>query len=61
MSGRSVKHTETQFWNFSKGVYFAYKGQKSTSEFLMASRQMTLFPTTMSLSCRLVSSTTILC
>ncbi len=34
------------------GVYWAYRGQNSTSEFLMASKQMTLFPTTMSLACR---------
>jgi hypothetical protein len=34
------------------GVYWAYKGQNTTSEFLMASKQMTLFPTTMSLTCR---------
>ena len=34
------------------GVYFACKGQNTTSEFLMASKQMTLFPTTMSLACR---------
>ena len=36
------------------GVYWAYKGQNTTSEFLMASKQMTLFPTTMSLACRYV-------
>ena len=34
------------------GVYFACRGQNSTAEFLMASQQMTLFPTTMSLACR---------
>ena len=34
------------------GIYFAVKGQNTTSEFLMASNQMTLFPTTMSLACR---------
>ena len=36
------------------GIYFAVKGQNTTSEFLMASNQMTLFPTTMSLACRFV-------
>ena len=34
------------------GIYFAFKGQNTTAEFLMASGQMTLFPTTMSLACR---------
>ena len=34
------------------GIYWAYRGQNTTSEFLMASKQMTLFPTTMSLACR---------
>ena len=34
------------------GGYFAWRGQRSTSEFLMASKEMTLFPMTMSLACR---------
>ena len=34
------------------GIYFAWRGQRTTSEFLMASKQMTLFPMTMSLACR---------
>ena len=34
------------------GIYFAFKGQNTTAEFLMASGQMTLFPTTMSLASR---------
>lgn len=34
------------------GVYFAWRGQKSTDEYLNASKQMTLFPMTMSLACR---------
>ena len=42
------------------GIYWAWKGQNSTSEFLMASKQMTLFPTTMSLACSFISAITIL-
>ena len=34
------------------GLYWAWKGQRTTSEYLTASRQMTLFPMTMSLACR---------
>ena len=42
----------TLFVSVLIGVYWAYRGQNTTSEFLMASKQMTLFPTTMSLACR---------
>ena len=42
----------TLFISVLIGVYWAYRGQNTTSEFLMASKQMTLFPTTMSLACR---------
>ena len=42
------------------GVYWAWKGQNSTAEFLMASKQMTLFPMTMSLACSFISAITIL-
>ena len=34
------------------GAYFAWRGQRSTAEYLSASRQMSLFPMTMSLACR---------
>ncbi len=42
------------------GIYFACKGQNNTSEFLLASKQMTLLPTTLSLACSFISAITIL-
>ena len=42
------------------GVFFAWRGQHSTSEYLLASKQMSLFPTTMSIACSFISAITIL-
>ena len=42
------------------GLYWARKGQNTTSEFLLASNQMTLFPTAMSLACSFISAGTML-
>ena len=42
------------------GVFFALRGQHSTSEYLLASKQMSLFPTTMSIACSFISAITIL-
>ena len=42
------------------GVYWARRGQNTTSEFLMASKQMSLFPTAMSLACSFISAGTML-
>ncbi len=44
----------------SIGAYFAWRGQRSTAEYLSASRQMSLFPTTLSLACSFISAITIL-
>ena len=42
------------------GVFFAWRGQTTTSEYLLASKQMSLFPTTMSIACSFISAITIL-
>ena len=42
------------------GVFFAWRGQSSTREFLLASKQMGLFPTTMSIACSFISAITLL-
>lgn len=42
------------------GVFFAWRGQKSTQEYLLANKQMGMFPTTMSIACSFISAITIL-
>ena len=42
------------------GVLFAWRGQRNTSEYLLANKQMGIFPTTMSIACSFISAITIL-
>ena len=42
------------------GVLFAWRGQTSTAEYLLANKQMSVFPTTMSIACSFISAITIL-
>ena len=42
------------------GLVFAWRGQNSTREYLLASKQMSVFPTTMSIACSFISAITIL-
>jgi len=42
------------------GAVFAWRGQRSTADYLTASGEMSLFPMTMSLACSFISAITIL-
>ena len=42
------------------GVLFAWRGQRNTAEYLLANKQMGIFPTTMSIACSFISAITIL-